>query len=138
MAQTLTQLTPKIGQRWYADGKIVAFYLQDIGRSTLDDWAHHAGQSLLDWDDDLPFLNLQDFSAVNILTVTPYLRKKTNEITGLRPDKAGRTAVVLPNSAFMLTILQAFLRLLGKSQKTRERRIFTAHDEAVQWLMELV
>ncbi len=125
------ELDAHLTRTFLSDERIVAFTISSMNRATLDKWAAAAAFELEHWNENLPFLNLQDFSACQNFSFTPYLRQKSEEITTGRPDKIGRTAVVIQKS-LNSQIVRMFL--LAKKDMYRQRQIFFKREDALRWL----
>ena len=130
---TRPELDENITREFLKDDRIVAFTIASITRDTLDKWAAAAAYELENWADELPFLNLQDFTTCKNFSFSPYLRAKSEEITVPRPDKIGRTAVVIPRS-ISAQIVRVFL--LAKKNRLRQRQVFFNREDGIKWLEE--
>lgn len=130
---TPTQLAEGLYKEALHDERIVAYTITNLHRETIDLWANDARQVFEAWPTQWPFLNLQDFSANKNFTVTPYLKKRAEELTSTRPDFIGRTAVIVPKS-FIAQAARLFLAAL--KNKKRQRQIFFTREDGLAWLQE--
>jgi hypothetical protein len=116
------------------DERILMFTLNNMHREVIDRWAQEATDWLRNCPDEIPFLTLVDLSAPN-MTATPYLRERSSEMIRVRPEKAGRTAIVLPYS-ITTRAMQGLFILINRLNQHRRRKIFLKRDEAIAWLAE--
>src|SRR5574341_441486 len=116
---TITTSEPKttvsnVTVEWMHDKRIVVYKFKDISRATLDAWLEKTRAIFNEWDNTYPFLCLMDFSDVNLLTVTPYLNKKSHEASAMRPDLSGRTAVLAETNSFFVNVIKALLNSMAR------------------------
>lgn len=124
------QLAEGLTRHYLYDRQIVIFTVENIHQHTIDAWADAVKHEVLNWPADFPFLNIHNFLNVKNMSFTPYIRKKSAELTPLAPDKAGRTALVLPRS-MVSTIVHYFLRT--QQNRIRPRQVFFKMDDALKW-----
>jgi len=134
----LKQITPTLSREDLHNGQIAVFTIADISHAAIDAWVEANTQAITTWADDRPFLVLQDFSSVSVLTITPYLGRKATELASLRPGFPGRTAVVVNLPPFFVRVIQGFLGSLARHAEKRERRLFHDRPSAVRWLQEIM
>ncbi len=131
------QLTPYLTRELLQDGKIVLFTLYDISPQTLEAWAEGNKAAISDWPVDQPFLNIQDFTPVKGLTITPAIREKVKVLTGLRKEQPGRTAIVIASRLTVIAVqtILGLLTLMRRSKHvSRERKVFFSREEAIEWV----
>lgn len=134
---SVEQVTSYLTREILLDGKIVLFTLYDISPETLEAWAEGNRSAITDWPAEQPFLNIQDFTPVKGLTITPAIREKVKVLTGLRKEQPGRTAIVLANRLTVIAVqtILGLLTLMRRSKHvSRERKVFFSRDEAIQWV----
>jgi len=73
---------------------------------------------------------------IGTLPLTPYNRKRSEEVVQRTSHLYGKTAVVLRPSVISHTIRFFVENLLKRSGSTFERRIFFARNVAIEWLLE--
>lgn len=126
------QLLPGLMRDTRHDGRILIYTLTNMAQPVIDAWFEDYQQHLLRAKDVmLMACDLSDKS----LTLTPYIRTRTIQLTQLRPELQGRVAVIVARN---LTgqLLKTFMWLLNSTRGNRQRRVFFTQAEAVQWLEE--
>ena len=131
----IEQLAEGLTRHYLYDKQIVVFTVEDIHQHTIDAWAEAVKHEVLNWPAERPFLNIHNFLNVKNMSFTPYIRKKSAELTPLAPDKVGRTALVLPRS-LVSQIVHYFLRT--QQLRVRPRQVFFKMDDALQWCEALL
>jgi hypothetical protein len=127
------EIAPGIILEWRYEQQIAIFVFRTASRPSIDRWFEVTDIIMRDWDSSRPFLVLYDTSGVPL---TPYIREKSRKLAENHPHLKGRTAVRVEKT-FMARIVQFFLeRELKRKQHARQRRLFFALDEALDWLKE--
>ncbi len=109
---------------------ILCYRFSDSNRTTVDWWARDLRRELRKWPADRPFRLLLDLRAEQ-LTVGLYALRRARELSQLRPDMAGQTAVVAGN---LLTarIVGTAIRMLPNTY--RQRIVLCCETDAIDWL----
>lgn len=125
----------KIGQfvtrEWLDNGRIAVYHIYSITREAVDEWITSAQAIFRSWPDNAPFLVIYDFSECGGITLTPYIRKRSQDLAEVRPELRGRAAIVLPRTIGTQAVRMFILINL---QKTRIRRVFFSMEEALRWI----
>ena len=126
------EICPGLTRQWIRDRRIVVFKLTNSSRELTDAWFAAVVETYKQCPPGQSYLCLQDLSQGN-LTITPYGRQRTSELSSLYPELRGRTAVLVSKS-LMGQMMKGLLRLIGNRETGRNRRIFFHKDEALRWL----
>ncbi|MBI5930931.1 MAG: hypothetical protein HY862_16595 [Chloroflexi bacterium] len=113
------------------NGRITVYHLLSIKREAVDEWITSALETFKNWPSKEPFLVIYDFLESGGLTLTPYIRKRSQELAVARPELMGRAAIVLPRT---IGAQAAKMFVLISLQKSRQRRVFFTMDEALAWI----
>ena len=101
-------------------------------RAAVDVWYEAFKADILAWPGDRPFLVIHDLTHKNV-ALTPYARKRVQEMVFLRPELEGRSALIL-RSTFASHLIELFLR--QQKQTPRVRRAFFSREKAIDWVKE--
>ncbi len=130
------QINKHLRLEWAEEHQIAILYANSIKREVVDAWADKMQEIMFAWPKNKILLTLHDYSEIENFVTTPHLRRRSRENVMLRPDLNARTAVVLPDS-FVIRMTAVFLRALPQPHKSsRQRRIFTSYEQAMDWLKE--
>jgi hypothetical protein len=119
-------------KEWMADGQILAYRFPSMRRDDIDAWARDITAELETWPPEKRLRLIYDVRpAGNFLSA--HALRTTREISQLRPDVSGRTAVLIA-SRFVAQVASVTIRGLGN--RHRQRLIFYDESAAVAWLLE--
>jgi hypothetical protein len=127
------QLPHGITREWMLDRRIVIYSGINTPRASVDSWFEAFKEDLLAWPADRPYLVVHDLTHKNV-ALTPYARKRAQDMIFLRPDLKGRSALIMRNT-FASHLIELFLR--QQRQTPRIRHVFYNREKAVAWLREL-
>ena len=120
-----------------SEGKISIFLLSDGSRETIDALTDTFVSMVTDWTVEQPFLSMYVVSGFSLLSVSPYLRKRSEDMVAALPkDIFGRTALVIDKRIALAQVFNLFFRAI--SRKSMEYRIFSDKEDALEWLRELI
>ncbi len=115
-----------------ADGRILCYRLEDTTTRTVDAWAADLTHELESWPSDRPWRLLLDIRMKGSV-VSPYALRRAREIARLRPELAGRLAILI-GSSLAAQIISIALRRAPNSY--RKRACFANEVMATAWLLE--
>jgi hypothetical protein len=133
-ASPVEQLAHGITREWILDRRAVIYAGINPTRAAIDIWYEAFKEDLLAWPADRRFLVVHDLTNKNV-ALTPYARKRTQDMIYLRPELKGFSAVIMRNN-FASHLIELFLR--QQTQTPRIRRIFFSHEKAIDWIKTLV
>ena len=130
--QTVTSLTCGSTKVWLATDQVLCYRCSDTTRSTIDICVNDLRAEMLGWDTARPFRLLLDLRHENAV-VSAYALHRARELTRLRPDVSGKTAVLTAN-VFNAQI--ASLALRGLPNEHRRRLVYSSEADAFAWLLQ--
>lgn len=104
-----------------ADGEAIETGF-DIVMNEIENWP----------DTTVPYLLLLDMSRVML---TPFVRRKALELSQIRPEVTGRTAIIISASTIG-HLIRVFVS--NSLEGSRERRVFFSREDGQAWLEELL
>jgi hypothetical protein len=122
-----------VTMEWLADGRVVCFTIKSLARPAIDAWLDKSYQVTLAWPQDIPYLAVQDATAI---ALTPYIRERSAQTVAKTPRHLhGRSCVVLPKS-----MLTQVMRLFVMTQLSRQhhriaRGVQLDRQEALNWVL---
>lgn len=123
---------PNVTHEWIADGRILCFRFLTTTNEAVDVWYRETAAVLENWPAERPLYTLLDLRAARPLFGSrAFIR--TRQISYMRPDVAGRTAVVIQHVR-AARIVDAIIRN-SLAAYTRQRRIFSDEANALAWLL---
>jgi hypothetical protein len=128
------QLSSGITREWILDRRIVIYAGVNPARAAIDTWYDAFKTDILAWPADRPYLVLHDLTNKNV-ALTPYARKRAQDMIYLRPELKGHSALLLRNT-FASHLIDLFLR--QQRQTARERHVFYSREKAIDWLKALL
>jgi hypothetical protein len=111
--------------------RLAIYTLRSVTRLAVDEWVETAKRRIALWDKPEPRFDLHDLSHPKI-TITPYSRARSTELSKFMPDQASYTAVVLPRT-FATTLISLYFNVIAANDKY-PMRAFMKRDEARAWL----
>lgn len=116
-------------------GQITAITLTSMSRESITVWGNHQMQLVKTWPNDCPLAILNDHSAPDNLSFTPYMKTQLAELGQATKGRSGRIAVVVAT-----TVLSRLGTNLARAQSTGqvETRFFLDSNTALEWLAEIV
>jgi hypothetical protein len=129
-ASPVEQLTAGITREWILDRRIVIYAGINLSRAAIDSWYEAFKADIMAWPVDRPYLVVHDLTHKNV-ALTPYARKRAQDMVYLRPDVKGRSALIMRNT-FASHLIDMFLR--QQRNTPRERRVFYTREKAIEWL----
>jgi hypothetical protein len=127
----LEQVSPDLTRSWLMNRRIVVFRATTPTRNAVDAWIACVKQTMVDWPKEQPYLAMHDFSGPKI-SMTPYARKRAEELAPLNTGSAGYAAIILAPTYVALAI-RLFLRT--QHQQGNENQVFFSRQEALEWLL---
>ena len=130
------ELSPDVTLEWFFGHTIVAYTPRSASRRATDIMVDKALEIVRSQKADQPYFAMYD--ASNILTLTPYARKRVQEITTTLGElnKKGATTVVLGNSVVSNIIRLYVERDLRRTRTNINRSVQQDRQKALQWLYE--
>ena len=125
---------PGVTLRRVAGGRIFVFRVTSIAFASVDAWVSTAIRVMEEHPADQPYFVLHDFSARE-MSLTPYLRQRTQEALANGPRRDGRLAVLVAPGVTNM-IVQLFVNTLRRLVTRREFKVYTDQGEALAWLAE--
>lgn len=119
--------------QWRFEGRILVFYGSNATPSAADIWAAATIQAFNFYFKDQPLLAMH---IMNNLPLTPYIRKKTAEVSQGTAQLHGRVAVILRPTMFTPIIKKFVDYDLRNLNSKLLRQIFTAENLGEKWLLE--
>ncbi|PJF39932.1 MAG: hypothetical protein CUN55_13360 [Phototrophicales bacterium] len=115
------------------EGRITVVAASSTNSASIEAGFEFILNEIQNWPDlHTPYLLLLDMSRVML---TPYVRRKAIELAQVRPEVAGRTAIVISASTIG-HLIRVFVN--NSLEGSRERQVFFAYDKAIEWLEELL
>lgn len=135
-SQTVEQLHPNVTRFWMYRGQIVCYTITSVSRPAIDTWANASLELIKEWSPDQPYLAIHDFSEA---TLTPYIRKRAEEVVLQIPKHyTGRSAVIMPRT-FVNQLIRLFVTVdLVNKNKVIDRQVFFRIEEAVEWVKKAI
>jgi hypothetical protein len=124
------QIVPGMTRQWLLDRQIVVFTMTSPSRDIVDAWIDTVKATMENWPGDRPYLAIHDLTS-NKVSLTPYARKRTEELLPLSAKVPGYAAIVLSRS-FMAQVIRLFLR--SQKQQGVNNVVFFSRQEALEWL----
>lgn len=132
-SQSLSPLLPVgVVKVWLAQAKILCYRFSNMERTTVDAAARDIQAEMETWQAAAPWRLLMDLQQDNVV-VSAYALHRARELTRLRPQLTGKTALLTTN---VLTAQIASLALRGISNTRRQRLVFAKEAAAVAWLLQ--
>jgi hypothetical protein len=130
MDTSTEQLVPGLIQYWLMDRQIVVYKASAVSRLAVDTWVASVKEVMRNWPADRPYLALHEFTDKHIM-LTPYARKRAEELSREPLHVPGYAAIILPQS-FAAQLIRLFLR----AQRFRgvENQAFFSVDGGLAWL----
>lgn len=125
------QIAPRVTLQWLDNKQLVVYMVQSLTREATDAWVENALELFRQWPANKRILIVYDFTLCGGVALTPYIRKRAEELAIIRPEISGRVAVILPRS---VGTQAARLFVLAKLKKSRVRRIFFTREEGLAWV----
>jgi hypothetical protein len=129
----IEEITPRVTREWLDNRQLVVYTIQSLTREATDAWVEAALELFRQWPANKPILIVYDFAQSGGVALTPYIRKRAEELSVIRPDVRGRVAVILPRS---VGTQAARIFILAKLKKSRLRRIFFTREEGLAWVRQ--
>jgi hypothetical protein len=121
-----------VAKVWLADARILCYRFTNMERVTVDAAALDIQAEMHAWEPSAPWRLLMDMQKENVV-VSAYALHRARELTRLRSELTGKTALLTSN---VLTAQIASMALRGISNKQRQRLVFSNEAEAVVWLLQ--
>lgn len=118
---------------WLRGGRVFHLKTSNATRSAIDIWRDVTIQVAHQSSENTPVLFLFEIEA---LPFTPYMRRSAEMILKANRDRKGKTAILLRPSIFTSIIRFFVERESYRLNANFVRRIFTAKEEALNWLLE--
>lgn len=118
---------------WLDNAQIVVVRMENPAQATVDTWAARNLAIRQNWPAGKPLLMLIDVS--NDMTMTPYMRAKTEEVSRVHRELIVYTALLItPNLTGQ--ILRLFTRAMQVRQTELQQRVqfFFEFEEGLKWL----
>lgn len=130
----LREIVPGLVVEWLSDKCIVVITNKGgASRSFVDAWINTLSDIMHQWPAGRPFLLLQDLSdKTNAVTV--YSRERAAALYKVRPELAGRVAVVVAQS-LTTQLVRLFLRVRQNNLKIE---MFYSREQGLDWLQEVL
>lgn len=122
-------------QEWFENNKIAILTLHNTNMETLELWSKTTQQIISNWPANTPYRILHDYSRVDII-LSPYMRRKSEEIMQARPDLSGKAGLVLKRSVVAHLAQTIFNTIWKKGYQSRQRKIFFSREDGLKWLQE--
>lgn len=116
-------------KEWLADD-ILCYRFRDSDRKTVDWCAADLRRELRQWPSGRPLRLLLDLRAEKLI-VGLYALRRARELTQLRPDVTGQTAVIATHPV-TTRIVGTAIRMLPNSY--RQRIVLCCETDAIAWL----
>ncbi len=117
---------------WLADGQILVYRFHDVRHETVDAWSDDLTGELTRWSADKRLRLIYDIRQGGVST---YALNRARKHSNLRPDVAGRTAILVNIGSPLITQLVG-VTIRGLSNRYRQRSVFSDEQRAVDWLLE--
>lgn len=128
----MTQPTTDYVKEWLTDGQILCYRFPNVGHDAMDAWFADISGELNQWPAEKKLRLIYDVRPVGINT---YALNRARQISNLRPDVSGRTAIIANLSNHLVTQLIG-VTIRSLSNRSRQRSVFSDEDTAVAWLLE--
>ncbi len=109
---------------------ILCYRFRDANRSTIDWFTRDLRREMRQWPAEKPFRLMVDIRSENLF-VGLYALRRTRELSKLRPDLSGQTAIIATHP-LTSRIVGTAIRMLPNSY--RERIVFCCERDAIDWL----
>jgi hypothetical protein len=129
-ASPIEQIVPGMTRQWLLDRQIVIFTMMSPSRDVVDAWISTVKATMENWPGNRPYLALHDMTS-NKVSLTPYARKRAEELLPISAKVPGYAAIVLPRS-FIAQVIRLFLR--SQKQQGVNNAVFFSQAEALVWL----
>jgi len=127
------EITPELKLAWYCGKQIAAYTLTSVSQATMDAFVETIARVEAHYTPDAYRLTLVEAASPSI-SLTPYVRRKIEEMNSGYSHVKGRTALVLSPS-FMTRSLQLVLVLLWRTRQDQVL-VFFDRDKGLAWLLE--
>lgn len=118
---------------WIHDGQILRYGFHETSRATADIWFEDMAQVFRAWDDQKPLHLLIDVRMQGMF-VSAQALIRARQVSGIRPDLPGRTAVLIA-SPIGAQVISSLIRT-GLTGTLRQRLVFSDESRAIQWLLD--
>jgi len=136
VASAVEQIAPHVTLERLCGGRIKVLTVTSIDFETIDIWAETVNDLVRELAPGEPYLAVHDVSAPH-LSLTPYIRRKAQEIFSAHPNAYGRIAVVVQRGVAGV-MMQLFVNHLLRVVTGRPLRVFFNREDALVWLEELL
>lgn len=126
----LEEIAPGLTRSWLFDKRIVMFRLSSSSREVADAWVECVKETMEHWPKGQTYLAIHDMTSDKV-SLTPYARKKAEELVPLSASAPGYAALLLAPT-FVGHLIRLFLRT--QRQQGNENQIFFKMSEALNWL----
>ncbi len=132
----IERVLPGVTLEWVHDRQMALLRLTSISFEAVDAWVDTILQLLAHQSDDHPYLVVYDLSDPQV-TLTPYVRARTQEVARAFPEIKGRVAVLSPRGGAG-RLLKLFVNQVMRIDRGRQMQVFFTRENAVAWLAELL
>lgn len=119
--------------QWIEGGKVLHLRLDNVSRSAIDTMISALDDYFYMIPDTYYSRVLYEIGGVPL---TPYLRRRTEEIARNHLNQEGKGAVLLRPTTFTLLIQRFVEWELQRTPRRSRRRIFTSREAALEWLLD--
>lgn len=127
------ELGNQIQCQWIADGRVMKFGVQSVGRDAVDTWVGATGLVMHNWDSQLPLLMMHE---VEVLPTTAYVKQCGQEVSRRYDYLHGKTATLLKPDLFNKLIPFFTENEVGNINPKVQQRLFTTYHQALEWLLK--
>jgi len=124
-------IIPGFTRSWMFDKRIVVFRGTGVERTIVDAWVNCVKETMLQWPPNQIYLAVHDFTMKELF-LTPYARKRAEELIPLSTQTPGHAAILLTP-----TVTAHLIRLFLRTQRRsgNDNQIFFNKADAIKWLL---
>jgi len=119
-------------KEWLAENQVLCYRLYDLTIQTVDAWSADLSGEFSTWPSEKSWRLMLDIRLRGSI-VSTYALRRAREIARLRPELAGRLAVLVA-SRLAADIITIAIRATNNSY--RRRAVFVNETLALHWLLE--
>jgi len=133
--ENIVVINEHLRRYWLFDGQAVVYELRDDDRATIDAWFAAVTDVMADWSADKPAATIHDMRHVSL---TPYARAKSSELSKNLREVRGYSAVVVANTVYG-AVVKTFANLLSwQTQPNIKRQVFTSLEDACAYIEQML
>lgn len=129
------QPSEHLRREWLDEGRIVVYVVTSNARAVIEAWGDMVAATKTNWPPGKPYLALYDVYHPG-LAFTPVVRQQASRIAAIRPEMAGRAAILTQRSVGGYALRLFWRTNLVPSARALESAVFFDRKKAIEWLVE--